>query len=75
MEQETWWQKVPCFLGSVVSHCRCGVAPVRKCYLPQCEGELSATDTCAGHSLWSSKLITVVGRGGGLRPVVQYIKV
>ena len=28
-----------------------------------CEGELSATDTYAGHSLWSSELITVVGRG------------
>ena len=31
-------------------------------------------DTCAAHSLWSSKPITVVGRGGGLRPVGLYLK-
>ena len=31
-------------------------------------------DTCTGHSLWSSKPITVVGREGGLRPVVSVLK-
>ena len=31
-------------------------------------------DTCTDHSLWSSKPITVVGREGGLRPVVSVLK-